>query len=334
MHSRVLTSVSLRLAPVLLVLCWGCGYTNIDTASLIRSETTTNGFTMNGFTMNGFTMNGFTMNGFTMNGFTMNGFTMNGLALNQSLFSAVTDSGTVLSGLNLIGAQAQITVQPSGQAMPVQYKLRFDNIYVDPQKPSGDVYLYDISYTRSGETTWTSLCADANGAPVPAIPIKNYWNTQTGARIDNPNVVTFACVSGALGKCVRLGYRPWAQATKCVNQSCSAISLAGYHQACTRMIRADYCGNGSSYTLNGTLIEVYDGLSPQIQTRTSSWAIEGQWNPEGAFCIGDARHAELLAKGRYPDCNGDGNPGDVKKCGSNAELKLSLLGSAFSSAPN
>jgi hypothetical protein len=292
---------------------------------------TLNGFTLNGFTLNGFTLNGFTLNGFTLNGFTLNGFTLNGFTLNGTSFSALADSGQSFSGTGLIGAQAQLSVQPPGQLNPAEYTLRIDNIYVDPARPQGDVYLYDLSVAAAGSSEWRSLCTDGAGSPVPAIPIRNYWNTQTGARIDNPDVVTFACTSGALGKCVRLGYRPWAQAARCTGEVCSAVSLADYHQACTRMIRADYCGNGTSYTLDGTLIEVYDELSPPILTNTMGWSVEGQWNPGGASCVGEARHAELLMLGRYPDCNRDGRPGDLPKCGSNTRLRDVLIGSTWDS---
>ncbi len=58
-----------------------------------------------------------------------------------------------------------------------------------------------------------------------------------------------------------------------------------------------------------------------------SWDVEGKWQPGGAVCIGDARHAELLEKGKFPDCNGDGKPGDVPKCGSSTQLEPALLGS-------
>ena len=308
MNLRRCTSFTLAVAAIVFTFCSACK-TDLELSSVSSEEKiangfTLNGFTLNGFTLNGFTLNGFTLNGFTLNGFTLNGFTLNGTALNATLFQASTSSRPTVSGAEFIGALAQLSVQAADQST-TQYTLRFDNIYVDPNSPQGDVYLYDISYARSDDTTWTSLCSDAAGNPVAAIPILNYWNAQTGARIDNANVVTFACVSGALGKCVRLGYRPWSSAMRCTKGTCSAVSLADYHQACTRLIRADYCGNGTSYTLNGTLIEVYDGLSPQIQRQTESWNIEGKWNPGGASCIGEARHAELLTKGRFPDGNGD-----------------------------
>lgn len=338
MNSKPISSFPLAVAVYLLVLGSGCN-ADVNQPEASSTEAFSNGFTLNGFSLNGFTLNGFTLNGFTLNGFTLNGFslngfslngfTLNGAALSGTLFSASTNLRPSVSGAELIGALAQISVQAAGEPQPAQYTLRFDNIYVDPNNPGGDVYLYDITYVRSGDTNWTSLCTDAAGNPVPAIPILNYWDTRTGARIDNPNVVTFACVSGALGKCVRLGYRPWAQATRCSRESCAPVSLADYHQACTRLIRADYCGNGTSYTLNGTLIGLYDDLSPPIQRKTDGWNVEGAWTPAGATCVGDARHDELLVKGKFPDCNGDGKPGDVQKCGMSSSFPNSLLVTTF-----
>ena len=90
-------------------------------------------------------------------------------------------------------------------------------------------------------------------------------------------------MNAALGKCVIWGYRPWATATRCQDQSCSTVSLADYHQACTHLVRADYCGNGVPYTVNGTLIDIFDDLTPPIQARAGSWGLEARWTPSGAF---------------------------------------------------
>ena len=55
-------------------------------------------------------------------------------------------------------------------------------------------------------------------------------------------------MGGAIAKCVLWGYRPWA--------TYNGTPLAQYHQACTRMVRADYCGTGTSYTVTGNRISV------------------------------------------------------------------------------
>lgn len=341
MKSQRPLSTPLLIATTLsIALLNSCGIES-NTEQYTQANIVTNGFTINGFTINGFTINGFTINGLTLNNANFSGFSMQrldlsdgpvtGLTLAGSQFRGRSASGRQISGLDFIGAQAQLRVDASKSATPTEYRLRFDNIYVDTQAPGGDVYLYDVSYARSEDATWQSLCADANGAPVAAVPIANYWNEKTGDRIDDPNVITFACISGALGKCVRLGYRPWATVNNCTTRSCTPVLLNNHHQACTRMIRADYCGNGKSYTLNGTPIEVYDGLNPQIQTQTMKWNIEARWTAQKAECLGDARHAELLEYGRYPDCDNDGVADRFPRCGGDSKLGTALLGSTVNS---
>jgi hypothetical protein len=81
------------------------------------------------------------------------------------------------------------------------------------------------------------------------------------------------------------------------------------------MMRADYCGNGKSYTVNGTLIDIYDYLNPPIQVPETDWDIEARWTPTGAICINEPRHPELVGKWRRPDCNGDGKPDSFPACG-------------------
>jgi hypothetical protein len=50
---------------------------------------------------------------------------------------------------------------------------------------------------------------------------------------------------------VRVGYKPWKMAA-------DGRSMWDYHQACTRLIRADYCGDGVSRTRDGVEIEIVD----------------------------------------------------------------------------
>src|SRR5262249_37188157 len=76
-----------------------------------------------------------------------------------------------------------------------------------------------------------------------------------GDFIDDPDAVTFACEGYAIYKCISVGYAPWV--------TFDGHQLADYHQACTRMIRADYCGDGRSWTKDGVWINLYDELSIQ-----------------------------------------------------------------------
>ena len=259
------------------------------------------------------------------------GLEINDLELNGSSFSGVVTKDGVdypVSGLDFIGAELslRITTTTDTQTLAYDFVLRFNDI--DPSAAHDDVYLYDLSYRSSTDNTWASYC----GAPgVRAVPMQNYWNLETGDRIDDPNTVTFGCENAALAKCTLWGYRPWATATKCKKngKKCKEISLQDHHQACTRMARADYCGNGQPATVNGTLIDIWDDLDPPLQVPYTDWTPEAEWTPDGASCLNYMRHPEF----GYPACflKDNNKPKKFSKCG---EFKHDgLLVSAFSDVP-
>jgi hypothetical protein len=255
-----------------------------------------NSAVLNGIQFNGIQFNGIQFNGIQFNGIQFNGIQFNGIQFNGSSFSGTLDVGdgpVQKSGLDFIGAEIQL----SGGADT--YTLRFDNIYKNPAQPTSEVYFYAISWRDDAVGTWSSLCTDGAGGPIEAIPIANYWDMATGARVDDAAAVTFACRGAVLAKCVEWGYVPWRSATMCDEKgnNCVVKSLRDHHQACTRMARADYCGNGRSYTFNDTPIDLYDRVSPKIQARTTSgtaWPPEAEWGPGGATCVGDELRLQMF----------------------------------------
>ena len=288
-----------------------CDGSGDDAAVSSRSEVMNapvlNAAALNGWSLNGFRTNGWSLNGWSLNGWSLNGWSLNSVQLVGSSFSGVKTVGgqaVAVSGTAMIGSQ--LTLQRDG----VAYTLRFDNIYKDPAKPAGDVYFHKVSVLDPGTGTWSSLCRDAHGQPTEAIALANHWNPTTGARVNDAAAVTLACRDAVLAKCVEWGYRPWASATRCVGGTCTQVSLAEYHQACTRMARADYCGNGTPHTLNGTPIDVYDRLSAAVQSEStkglSNWSIEAEWGPNGAVCVGDELRLKMFddlgISYDYPEC--------------------------------
>ena len=242
-----------------------------------------------------------------------------------------------LSGMDFIGAEFDLrfTAMVNGQQVVEDLVLRINDI--TPSETQDDVLLYDLTYRSKNSATWLPYCGQDN---VAAIPLQNAWNPTTGDRIDNPDVVSFACTNAALAKCVLWGYKPWTTAVSCDKDSkktppkdqwkakhCTEISLQDHHQACTRMARADYCGNGQPMTVNGTLIDIWDKLAPPIQTQFTDWQVEAEWNPDGAACVNYARHPEL----GYPSCflKKNGKPDLTKKCGK-LKNQASLLLNSYS----
>ena len=66
----------------------------------------------------------------------------------------------------------------------------------------------------------------------------------------------YACTRGALAKCIRSwGYKPWSRLRTGDGRM---VSLRPLHRACVRAARADYCGDGVSFTRDGTMIDLFD----------------------------------------------------------------------------
>ncbi len=147
---------------------------------------------------------------------------------------------------------------------------------------------YRIEVWNAERASWENPCIATQRAPQPrALAVPGVWDSK-GARQDTQDHFTFACENGAIAKCVTWGYAPW--------ESRGGQSLAGLHQACTRMARADYCGDGRSHTHEDNLIDMYDSLGVQRRTTeaTPRWhpeqaSFEAAWGPEGAACLARSR---------------------------------------------
>jgi hypothetical protein len=72
--------------------------------------------------------------------------------------------------------------------------------------------------------------------------------------------------------------------------------MADLHQACTRMARADYCGNGQSHTHENTAIDFYDrfGIAELGKWAPGSAPFEAAWAPDGATCLAHTRDGRAV----------------------------------------
>lgn len=299
------------LGSGLLCLASGCG-THTE-PSLIIDLQQLNNLVPNDNSVNGISVNGLSVNGISVNGLSVNGISVNGLSVNSSGVAAyqtadarpidlgklsissltldgkriedATINGSALSGkLNdrsisgagLIGAQLTGSLL-NGTSIP----LRIEDATTD----ESGVWLYSVSVLSDNGPM--PLCGLANGTPIPAIAVRGYWD-KAASYVDESDNFTFGCINAAVGKCARWGYQPWATAQECRNNSCKTRTLADWHRACVRLVRADYCGDGVSHTRSGTRINVYDQLGIQ-KTASPGWEVEAEWGKDGASCIGHTR---------------------------------------------
>ncbi|WP_198288484.1 ADYC domain-containing protein [Chamaesiphon minutus] len=179
-------------------------------------------------------------------------------------------------------AGTELTVVEGGRDL----QLKIAHVDLDPQDPEREIYLYTILYRDLVSEQWQNYCQPDRHNVAKAIPLSGSWD-RTGKHHENGRI-TFACTNGVLAKCVRFGYKPW--------KTVRGRSLRDFHQACTRMVRADYCGNGRAHTRDGTAIDIYDRLSIQTRTPHSGMILEAAWSPDGAVFIDRTRWPESLAQ--------------------------------------
>ncbi len=197
-----------------------------------------------------------------------------GPRLEGSVFHGVS-AGVPVSGQDFLGARFTGNLGSGGTVA-----LRIDGI--EPGTGAdADVWVYRVSYLDAGEGLWKPACPADDGTALGAIPVLGRWDYREGvegggAKITDAARFTFACEGAAIAKCVRFGYRPWATTS-------DGQSLADHHQACTRMVRADFCGDGTSHTQDGSWVNLHDGVGVQVDSE--AWLHEAEWDTEGARCF-------------------------------------------------
>jgi len=194
-------------------------------------------------------------------------------------------------GNSLIGTQTSGASLTAYNEQGDRIAIQIQQVEADPHDPDGELNLYTVAVNRESHGRWVNMCAPDNNGEAKAIPLAGYWD-RSGDYVASDNV-TFACTSGVLAKCVRWGYKPW--------KDHNGISGRDLHQSCTRMARADYCGNGVTHTRNGTPINVYDGIGIQQRDSLNTMEIEAGWNPEGAVMLNRTRWPDTFEKIRN-DC--------------------------------
>ena len=91
---------------------------------------------------------------------------------------------------------------------------------------------------------------------------------------------------------MRWGYHPW-------ETDATGRSIRDYYDACVRMVRADYCGDGRGWTRTGMAIDVFDDIGIQVaETRGDpGFSFEAGWTPGRAVCVAHTRVPENIDPG-------------------------------------
>lgn len=193
-------------------------------------------------------------------------------------FVLTTADGRRLRSADLIGAT--LNIRHGGRSLEV----RIDHVEDDPHAVGGRIVLHCFVAIEGGRAA--ELCeADAEGRSL-GFPMP-----------DRRGGFDLTCTSGSVGKCIRWGYRPWDELP-------GGPPLNALHQACLHMVHADYGGDGSSMTRDGTTISFCDRFGVRRCGSDEPTDFEAAWGLNGATCVAHPRVADKVnlqqLSERYP----------------------------------
>jgi hypothetical protein len=200
------------------------------------------------------------------------------LAVEGTEFVFTAADGRVLRSADLVGTTLKIHAEQR------EIEIEIQGVAEDRDAVGGRVMLHRLVAKEDGKSI--DLCMpDAQGRklgfPVP----------------DGQGAFSLTCTSGAVGKCIRWGYRPWEEQP-------GGPPMRALHRSCVHMVRADYGGDGRPSTRDGTIIDIGDRYGIRTFNRDLPMTFEAAWGVDGAVCVARARVADNITLGqlaeRYP----------------------------------
>jgi len=108
--------------------------------------------------------------------------------------------------------------------------------------------------------------------------------------------LTIACAGSAAAKMRLLNYGPQSDF-----DGLGHPATVSQRQATLKMLTADYCGTGTSYTANGTPLQ-YEDAEGTVTFSGTRGAVESVWTAQGALCLDTTRIAGPTVACSRPSC--------------------------------
>jgi hypothetical protein len=199
------------------------------------------------------------------------------IEVSGTAFHITLSDGSVKQGTELAGAVLVFNIDGK------QVRIRIAAVM--PDADDNAVLLHDFRI----DGTDTPLCSPDPYGKQLGFPLVGRTSPDGRFLDASPGIFELICTSGAQGKCVRFGYHPWEGAP-------DGRSMREYYDACVRMVRADYCGDGRAWTRDGTIIDMWDdqGIQRSDTQNDPAFSFEAGWKPDGAVCVAHTRIPENI----------------------------------------
>jgi ADYC domain-containing protein len=198
-----------------------------------------------------------------------------------STFQVTLTDGSVLAPRDLPGV-----ILALGDGSGTQRRLRIDAVEPDPKDHSGEILLYTLSEVDAATGEWRNACQPDPDGKRFGFPLAGHFAAD-GRYVPQAGQLLITCTGGAEGKCVRFGYHPWESRS-------DGTSLLSAYNACVRLVRADYAGDGRGTTRNGQPIDIYDAFGIETPAYDPAYEFEAGFTAEGAVCVRHVRVPENI----------------------------------------
>ncbi|MCY1059770.1 ADYC domain-containing protein [Nannocystis sp. SCPEA4] len=223
------------------------------------------------------------------------------LGVEKGELVARSQLGTTLRGNQLIGAT--ILVAQTGSLLP-QVITVLGHQKIDswaegaPQVSTYTLVYPDVNALLGMRNVCTGDLLDAVTSAVTVIGGETYDLETKTIQPDRPRWMTLACAGSAAAKLQLMNYGPQSN----FDGAGHPASLA-QRQATLRMITADYCGDGHSYTENGTALS-WENAGGTVVSPGELGALEAVWSANGALCLETPRLGDPDVACDLPACDG------------------------------
>jgi len=207
-----------------------------------------------------------------------------------------------LSRQQLIGSI--ITVQAPGQ-LPVLVTIAGYSSVPSWAAGGEPIAAYTLLYPDLGQLLATrNVCTgsllDPLTSAVTILGGETYNGVSKTVNAGQTGWFTLACAGSAAAKLKLLGYGPQSKFP-----GTPLPASVARRQATLKMITADYCGEGHSYTANGTAV-VWENSAGTVNSSDlhTPDEVEAVWTADGALCLDATRIAGIAVDCELPSCAG------------------------------
>jgi len=197
------------------------------------------------------------------------------------------DLGTVATGAALVGWTIKLYETGHGDELEVHI-LGYDPAIALEYDPGNTISGYAFGYIDPETPSEIHSVCPASYAYADAIAatvIRGELFYDNGAVVVNNEWITIACFGNAVAKTKLFGYGPQQHVP-----GTQSPATPGEQTATIRMITADYCGDGTSFTVDGTPLDWKNASGGVSPTGNTSFAnLEALWTKGGAICIKEPR---------------------------------------------